>query len=39
VRVPFVSMNNEPESTDRAVLEERYAGALERLWQLRGTGA
>ena len=28
VRVPFVSMNNEPESTDPAVLEERYAGAL-----------
>jgi hypothetical protein len=39
LRVPFVSMNNEPESTDRAVLEERYAGALERLWQLRGSGA
>ena len=35
VKVPFVSMNNEPESTDPAVLEERYAGALETLWQLR----
>ncbi len=33
-RVPFVSMNNEPESTDPAVLEERYAAALGRLWQL-----
>jgi hypothetical protein len=32
--VPFVTMNNEPESTDPAVLEERYAAALGRLWQL-----
>jgi hypothetical protein len=32
--VPFVSMNNEPESTDPAVLEERYASALGQLWQL-----
>lgn len=37
--VPFVSMNNEPESTDLAVLEERYAGALGRLWQVRSEGA
>jgi hypothetical protein len=37
--VPFVSMNNEPESTDPAVLEERYATALGRLWQLRSEGA
>jgi hypothetical protein len=35
VRVPFVSMNNEPESTDPRVLEERYAGALAELWALR----
>jgi hypothetical protein len=35
--VPFVSMDNEPESTDSAVLEERYAGALTRLWELRST--
>ena len=35
VRVPFVSMNNEPESTDPAVLEERYSAALDRLWRLR----
>lgn len=35
VRVPFVTMNNEPESTDPAVLEERYAGALGQLWALR----
>jgi hypothetical protein len=34
VRVPFVSMNNEPESTDPAVLRERYARALERLLDL-----
>jgi len=35
LRVPFVTMNNEPESTDPAVLEPRYAKALERLWELR----
>ena len=35
VRVPFVSMSNEPESTDPAVLEERYAAALGELWALR----
>ncbi len=29
--VPFVSMNNEPESTDPAVLGERYGRALGRL--------
>jgi hypothetical protein len=33
--VPFVTMNNEPEATDPAELEERYAAALGRLWQLR----
>jgi len=38
VEVPFVTMNNEPESTDPAVLEERYAGALGRLWALRSKG-
>jgi hypothetical protein len=32
-------MNNEPESTDPAVLEERYAAALGRLWQLRSEPA
>jgi hypothetical protein len=31
VSVPFVSMNNEPESTDPAVLRERYAAALGQL--------
>ena len=36
-RVPFVSMNNEPESTDPAVLEERYATALAELWRLRSS--
>ncbi len=35
VRVPFVTMNNEPESTDPVVLEERYSTALGRLWALR----
>ncbi len=35
LRVPFVTMNNEPESTDPAVLEERYAAALGQLWSLR----
>jgi hypothetical protein len=35
LRVPFVTMNNEPESTDPAVLEERYSSALARLWALR----
>lgn len=33
--VPFVSMNNEPESTDPVVLEARYAAALGQLWSLR----
>ena len=33
--VPFVTMNNEPESTDPAVLEPRYTAALNRLWDLR----
>ena len=38
LRVPFVTMNNEPESTDPAVLEARYAAALGRLWALRSGG-
>ena len=37
VQVPFVTMNNEPESTDPAVLEERYAAALGTLWALRSS--
>ncbi len=36
VSVPFVSMNNEPESTDPVVLRERYARALTRLLTLAG---
>lgn len=36
-RVPFVTMNNEPESTDPVVLEDRYGRALGRLWQLRSS--
>lgn len=35
LRIPFVSMNNEPESTDPAVLGPRYATALGRLRELR----
>jgi hypothetical protein len=37
VRVPFVSMDNEPESTDPAVLRERYAVALGQLLALCST--
>jgi len=37
VRVPFVTMNNEPESTDPAVLEARYAAALGTLWALKAS--
>jgi len=36
--IPFITMNNEPESTDPVVLEERYSAALGRLWELRSTG-
>jgi hypothetical protein len=36
VCVPFVSMNNEPESTDPGALRERYAAALGRLLELYG---
>jgi hypothetical protein len=36
--VPFVSMNNEPESTDAKVLEDRYAAALAELWAVRSGG-
>ncbi len=35
VRVPFVSMSNEPESSDPVVLHDRYARALGRLMELR----
>jgi hypothetical protein len=34
VRVPFVSMDNEPESSDPLILRDRYAGALGRLMEL-----
>jgi hypothetical protein len=34
VKIPFVSMPNEPESTDPGVLRERYARALTRLLEL-----
>ncbi|MFH0798923.1 MAG: hypothetical protein V2A66_01935 [Pseudomonadota bacterium] len=32
--VPFVTMVNEPESTDPAILEPRYGNALNLLWEL-----
>jgi hypothetical protein len=34
VKVPFVTMGNEPESKDPAVLGPRYSTALNRLWTL-----
>ena len=34
VEVPFVTMHNEPESTDPAVLGPRYGEALGKLWSL-----
>jgi hypothetical protein len=37
VDVPFVAMNNEPESTDPLVLGERYSAALDELWSLRSS--
>jgi hypothetical protein len=37
VTMPFVSMDNEPESTDPRVLEDRYAAALGELWSLRSS--
>lgn len=33
-KIPFVTMNNEPESTDPKVLEPRYGEALAKLWEL-----
>jgi len=33
--IPFVTMLNEPESTDPTVLNERYGNALEILWDLK----
>jgi len=35
IKVPFVTMGNEPESKDPAVLGPRYSNALGRLWDLR----
>lgn len=39
VAVPFVSMNNEPESSDERVLRARYGAALRRLLHLSRTGS
>lgn len=38
VKVPFVTMMNEPESTDPAVLGPRYGNALDKLWRLTSPG-
>lgn len=37
VEVPFVTMNNEPESTDPVILGPRYGAALSKLWQLKNS--
>lgn len=37
VDVPFVTMPNEPESVDPAVLGPRYGAALDKLWKLRNS--
>lgn len=34
IKVPFVTMGNEPESKDPVVLGPRYGSALKRLWEL-----
>ena len=34
LKIPFVTMNNEPESTDPVVLEKRYGDALNKLFEL-----
>ncbi|MBI2346657.1 MAG: hypothetical protein HYV03_07250 [Deltaproteobacteria bacterium] len=34
VRVPFVTVRNEPEVTDPVLLKQRYAPALGKLWEL-----
>lgn len=34
IEVPFVTMNNEPESKDDEILDERYGNALNTLWDL-----
>jgi hypothetical protein len=39
VEIPFATMNNEPESTDPAVLGLRYGAALEGLWGIYSKGS
>ena len=34
LKVPFVTMNNEPESVDPVILDERYGTALNKLMEL-----
>ncbi|MDP2599762.1 MAG: hypothetical protein Q8P84_03375 [Deltaproteobacteria bacterium] len=36
--VPFVTMNNEPESTDPVLLNKRYGAALRRLMEIKNAG-
>jgi len=38
LKIPFVTMNNEPESTDPSVLTKRYGDALEKLYELHEKG-
>lgn len=33
-KVPYVTMGNEPESTDSSILKPRYGSSLNRLWEL-----
>ena len=34
LKIPFVTMKNEPEITDPKLLDERYGSALSQLWEL-----
>src|SRR3990167_414818 len=34
-KIPFVTMKNEPELTDSALLDKRYHAALQNLWELK----
>ena len=38
VKVPFATMNNEPELTDPVLLDKRYGEALRRLMELKNAG-
>ncbi len=34
IKMPFITMKNEPELTDPKLLDERYGSALQKLWNL-----